>query len=140
MLSARLARVDATTSRLQRATGMTPIYLPDNCSAAYQLNWSVAVFGRIDFPPVDGWIEPLQRATEADGVRILEYQVTSPNVAQFLVSTRPDVSPSEIVRSMKGRWQFPGKCGSLAFEQPGLCAGNDSGVSIQRLCRHVWTI
>ena len=85
---------------------MTPIYLPDNCSAAYQLNWSVAVFGRIDFPAVEGWIEPLQRATEADGVRILEYQVTSPNVAQFLVSTRPDVSPSEIMRSVKGRWQY----------------------------------
>ena len=85
---------------------MTPIYLPDNCSAAYQLNWSVAVFGRIDFPAVEGWIESLQRTTEADGVRILEYQVTSPNVAQFLVSTRPDVSPSAIMRSVKGRWQY----------------------------------
>ncbi len=85
---------------------MTPIYLPDNCSAAFQLNWSVAVFGKINFPSADGWIEPLQRATEIDAVRILEFQITSPHVAQFLVSTRPDVSPSDIVRSIKGRWQY----------------------------------
>lgn len=29
-----------------------------------------------------------------------------PNVMQFFVSTQPRVSPSEIVRSVKGRWQY----------------------------------
>lgn len=85
---------------------MKPIYRPENCSAAFQLNWSVAVFGKIDFPSADAWIEPLRIATESDAVRILEFQITSPNVAQFLVSTRPEMSPSDIVRSIKGRWQY----------------------------------
>ena len=85
---------------------MTPIYLSSNRSAAFQLNWSVAVFGKIDFPPSEAWIDPLKEATESDGVRILETERTSSNVVQFLVSTRPDASPSEIVRSIKGRWQY----------------------------------
>ena len=85
---------------------MTPIYCSSNCTAAFQLNWSVAVFGKIDFPPIDSWIEPLKSSTEADGVRILETELTSSNTAQFLVSTRLALSPSAIVRSIKGRWQY----------------------------------
>ncbi|MEI8382661.1 MAG: transposase [Planctomycetota bacterium] len=84
---------------------ITPIYLSSNCSVAFQLNGSVAVFGKVDFPPIDAWIDPLKEATASDGVRILETEMTSPNVVQFLVSTRPGASPSEIVRSIKGRWQ-----------------------------------
>ena len=67
---------------------------------------SVAVFGKIDFPPIHSWIEPLKSSTEADGVRILETELTSSNTAQFLVSTRLALSPSAIVRSIKGRWQY----------------------------------
>lgn len=52
------------------------------------------------------WLEPLKTVTESDGVRILEVHFTQPNVAQFLVSTRPSLAPSDIVRSIKGRWQY----------------------------------
>ena len=45
-------------------------------------------------------------ATEADGVRILEAHLPDPRVVQFFVSTRPDISPSDIVRFVKGRWQY----------------------------------
>jgi REP element-mobilizing transposase RayT len=83
-----------------------PLYTIRNCTAAYQLNWSLAVFGKVDLPPVDEWLAPLQEATEPDGVRILEARLTQPNVAQFLVSSTPVASPSEIVRSVKGRWQY----------------------------------
>jgi REP element-mobilizing transposase RayT len=85
---------------------MTPIYDSNNCSVAYQLNWSVAIFGRVDFPPQADWIEPLKAATHSDGVRILEFAVPKPNVAQLFVSTGPKSSPSDIVRCIKGRWQY----------------------------------
>ena len=85
---------------------MTPIYLPENCQSAFQLNWSVAVFGQHDLPPKLTWYEPLKTVTEADGVRILEVHIPQPRVVQFLVSTRPDVAPSDIVRLLKGRWQY----------------------------------
>ena len=85
---------------------MNPIYLPENCQSAFQLNWSVAVFGQHDLPPKLTWYEPLKTVTEADGVRILEVHIPQPRVVQFLVSTRPDVAPSDIVRLLKGRWQY----------------------------------
>ena len=85
---------------------MTPIYRPENCQSAFQLNWSVAVFGQQDFPPKITWYDPLKMATEADGVRILEVHTPQPRVAQFFVSTRPNVAPSDIVRLLKGRWQY----------------------------------
>ena len=84
---------------------MTPIYRPENCQSAFQLNWSVAVFGLHDFSPKTTWYEQLKIATEADGVRILEVYIPQPRVAQFFVSTRPDLAPSDIVRLLKGRWQ-----------------------------------
>lgn len=85
---------------------MPPLYTPENCEAAYQLNWSLSLFGTIDFPSEDDWLDKLRKATEPDGVRILECQSSGANVMQFLVSTRPPLSPSEIVRSVKGRWQY----------------------------------
>lgn len=39
-------------------------------------------------------------------MRILEFRATQSNVGQFFVSTRPQLSPSQIVRSLKGRWQY----------------------------------
>ena len=57
---------------------MTPIYLPENCQSAFQLNWSVAVFGQHDLPPKLTWYEPLKTVTEADGVRILEVHIPQP--------------------------------------------------------------
>ena len=85
---------------------MKPIYTLDNTTPAFQLNWSVSVFGPVSFPRSCDWLEQLRTATEADGVRILEFHSTQSNVGQFFVSTRPRVSPSEIVRSIKGRWQY----------------------------------
>ena len=85
---------------------MEPIYTLHNTTPAFQLNWSVALFGRGSFPPSRDWLEQLCNDAEADGVRILEFHSTQSNVGQFLVSTRPRLSPSEIVRSLKGRWQY----------------------------------
>ena len=85
---------------------MTPIYRPENCQSAFQLNWSVAVFGQHDFPPKLTWYEPLKSTTEQDGVRILEVHIPQPHVAQFFVSTQPNIAPSDIVRLLKGRWQY----------------------------------
>lgn len=85
---------------------MKPIYSLDNTTPAFQLNWSVSLFGRVPFPRSCEWLEQLRTASEADGVRILEFHGRQSNVGQFFVSTRPRLSPSEIVRSLKGRWQY----------------------------------
>lgn len=85
---------------------MQPLYTSQNCEAAYQLNWSLSLFGTVDFPTDADWLDKLRAATEPDGVHILECQATQPNVMQFFVSTQPQICPSEIVRSIKGRWQY----------------------------------
>ena len=85
---------------------MQPLYTPDNTTAAYQLNWSLALFGTEEFPSQEDWLNDLKMATESDGVRILEHHAAAANVSLFFVSTTPQVSPSQIVRSVKGRWQY----------------------------------
>ncbi|HUG67361.1 MAG TPA: hypothetical protein VMM76_06400 [Pirellulaceae bacterium] len=85
---------------------MQPLYTPENCQPAYQLNWSVSVFAKAEVPAQAVWLEALRAATEADGVRILECRAPSATVMQFFVSTLPRSSPSDIVRSIKGRWQY----------------------------------
>ncbi|TWU45801.1 Transposase IS200 like protein [Novipirellula aureliae] len=85
---------------------MEPIYTADNTTNAYQLNWSLALFGKSELPKQSAWLEELQLATAVDGVRILSSHVRSGNTLQFLVSTRPASSPSDIVRSVKGRFQY----------------------------------
>jgi hypothetical protein len=84
----------------------TPLYTTENCIAAYQLNWSLSLFAREALPPVHEWQSSLMQATEADGVRILEQRLMKPNLAQFFLSSKPDCSPSHIVRSIKGRLQY----------------------------------
>ena len=59
-----------------------------------------------DPEPDEGWLEELGTATEFDGIRILSHEFTSPGVSQFLVSTRPDVSPILVVQRVKGRLQY----------------------------------
>ena len=81
-----------------------PIYTPDNVRAAFQLNWSASVFWALP-APVEEWIDELKPATEKDGVRILEHTWQDDRTTQFLVSTRPDVRPSRILWSIKGRLQ-----------------------------------
>lgn len=85
---------------------MQPLYTSQNCQPAYQLNWSVSLFGKVSFPSQAAWLESLRAVTEADGVRILECCTKTESVMQFLVSTPPRISPAEIVRSIKGRWQY----------------------------------
>jgi len=85
---------------------MDPLYTIDNTTPAFQLNWSVSLFGRGALPPSSDWLDQLRMVTEPDGVRILEFRSMQANVGQFLVSTRPQSSPSQIVRSLKGRWQY----------------------------------
>jgi len=81
------------------------MYTPDNCKAAYQLRWSLALFAKTELPSADQWLEDLSAAVECDRVRILECTTKSPNVYLFLVSTTPSVVPSQIVWSVKGRLQ-----------------------------------
>ena len=85
---------------------MEPVYTADNTTAAYQLNWSLAIFGKGDLPESASWLAELKIATETDGVRILSLNVRSENVLQFLISTRPASAPSDCVRSVKGRLQY----------------------------------
>jgi REP element-mobilizing transposase RayT len=82
------------------------IYTPHNCAKAYQLNWSVAVFWKTPAVEPQQWLENLKHHVEQDGVRILEHRLTSDQTSQFLVSTKPHVSPVSIVRSIKGRLQY----------------------------------
>ena len=82
-----------------------PIYTADNCQQpAYQLNWSYSLFWH-EAPQAAAWLESLQAATEADGIRILQHEFGDKSVSQFLVSTRPNVTPQFIAQRMKGRLQ-----------------------------------
>jgi hypothetical protein len=83
-----------------------PRYTPDHCSAAYQLNWSLSLFGRESLPTPANTVEELRSALAVDYLKILEFKYKPPNRAQFFVSTRPNLNPSEIVRLVKGRWQY----------------------------------
>ncbi len=85
---------------------IAPIYTPENCRAAYQLTWSLSVFWKAPLPPAEQWLEALHEATKADGVRLLEHRAAKANVSQFFVSTPPELSPADFVRSIKGRLQY----------------------------------
>lgn len=82
-----------------------PIYTPENCNFAYQLDWSLSVFWRTA-PATDAWLPALQQATEADGVRVLRHRFERPDRSLFLVSTRPAVPVQAIPKSVKGRLQY----------------------------------
>ncbi len=83
---------------------MEPTYTFANTAPAFQLNWALSLFGKVVLP-APNWLEQLKTDTEPDGVRILEYRSATAHVGQFFVSTKPDVSPEQIIRSVKGRWQ-----------------------------------
>ncbi len=82
------------------------IYTSANCKPAYKLNWSLSVFWNASPPAAASWLEALGEATEPDGVRLLEHRPTKVNISQFLVSTRPDIAPAQVARSVKGRLQY----------------------------------
>jgi REP element-mobilizing transposase RayT len=81
------------------------LYTAANCKVAYQLDWSVTVFWRCP-PGGDGWLAPLQTATENDGVRIVRHRFAQPDCSLFLVSTKPEVAPQKMVALVKGRLQY----------------------------------
>jgi REP element-mobilizing transposase RayT len=83
-----------------------PIYTPANTTAAYQLNWSLSLFLLEPIPTKIPWLDSLKAATEADAVRILEFRQLDTLTIQFFISTQPQVAPSQIVRSVKGRLQY----------------------------------
>jgi REP element-mobilizing transposase RayT len=84
---------------------LSPIYTLDNCRPAYQLNWSLSIFWHQP-PSAAQWLKALQAATEPDGVRVLEHRFVEDRMSQFLVSTKPAVSPHALVRTVKGRLQY----------------------------------
>jgi REP element-mobilizing transposase RayT len=84
---------------------MKTLYTSANCKAAYQLRWSLALFGAAELPPVQTWVDELSEAVERDGVRILECRFQPPAVLLFLLSTQPRVKPPQVVKSVRGRLQ-----------------------------------
>jgi REP element-mobilizing transposase RayT len=83
-----------------------PIYTANNMRLAYELRWSLTVFWTQAPPGPATWLQPLAETTEADGVRILEHRFIKDTVSQFLVSTKPHVTPAQCIRSAKGRLQY----------------------------------
>jgi REP element-mobilizing transposase RayT len=84
---------------------MTPIYTPHNTVPAYQLNWGLTIFWRDSPIQEDTWLHDLRLATEPDGVRILKHRFATGAASQFFVSSKPHVSPSRLIHSVKGRLQ-----------------------------------
>jgi REP element-mobilizing transposase RayT len=83
-----------------------PRYTSNLCSAAYQLNWSLSVFGRESLPSPAIAMKALREALQKDQLKILEFNHNPPNIVQFFVSSQPNANPSDIVRLIKGRWQY----------------------------------
>jgi REP element-mobilizing transposase RayT len=81
-----------------------PIYTPENCAAAYQLNWSYSIFWTKS-PDTGDWFSELRQACDPDSIRILQHAFKPPNMSQFLISTTPDVSPQIVAQRVKGRLQ-----------------------------------
>jgi REP element-mobilizing transposase RayT len=67
---------------------------------------SLSVFWNTTPPTDSRWLDALRKATELDGVRVLEHRLTEKDASQFLISTRPDMAPPEAARSVKGRLQY----------------------------------
>jgi len=95
-----------------------PLYLPENTNVAYQLNWSLSVFGKESLPSPEPCMDLLRESVARDRLKILELRFRPPNVAQFFVSSQPSTNPSQIVRSIKGRWQNVSRpFASIAFRR-----------------------
>jgi REP element-mobilizing transposase RayT len=85
---------------------MEPLYTPANTTAAYQLNWGLALFWRATAVGASTWLRALSIATEPDGVRILKHEDRDDRMSVLLLSTKPPVSPERLLRSVKGRLQY----------------------------------
>jgi REP element-mobilizing transposase RayT len=94
---------------------MEPLYTASSVNPAYQLRWSLTVFAKKPLPLAATWQPDLSELVERDGVRILECCPRSGNDWQFHLSTRPEVAPPAIVKSIKGRLQH-----ALRATHPGI--------------------
>jgi REP element-mobilizing transposase RayT len=83
-----------------------PLYTPANCRIAYQLHWSLTLFAAHPWPPQEIWWQPLAESVEPDGIRLLDFQQMEPATGQLFISSRPEASPANIIRSIKGRLQY----------------------------------
>ena len=92
---------------------ISPIYTPENTSAAYQLNWALSLFLNGPLPHEAMWLSAVSEGAERDGVRILEWRSPQMDVVQFWLSTTPLVKPSAVIKSIKGRLQA-----AIRSEQP----------------------
>lgn len=81
-----------------------PIYTSANCNPAYQLNWSLAAFWKTAVPESE-WLDSLQADLDKDNIHLLEHHFRQPATSQFLLSTRPDAAPQDVIRLVKGRLQ-----------------------------------
>jgi len=43
---------------------LEPLYTPVNCTPAYELRWSLALFATRDVPPHGVWLQDLKQAVE----------------------------------------------------------------------------
>jgi hypothetical protein len=77
-----------------------PLYTSSNCTPAYELRWSLALFSTVDLSASDVFLDDLKAAVEADGVWILEYRAEQTPLLHFLLSTKPTIAPPLIVRSV----------------------------------------
>ncbi len=111
---------------------LEPIYTPENCKPAYQLLWSLAVFWNAPAPDPCGWLNTLKETVEPDGVRLVEHHQRSPKVSQFLLSTKCAVTPSQMIRSVKGRLQY-----LVRREQPKAFRRNYSIKSVGEVKRDI---
>lgn len=84
---------------------LSPLYTTANCKPAYELRWSLALFAKTSLPTADAWFQTLKGRTESDDVRLLEYHFKAPHTWFFLISTKPHVAPTQIIKSVKGRLQ-----------------------------------
>lgn len=82
------------------------IYSPEHCKPAYQLNWALSFFSDASLPGAQAWLQPLSGTREKeDAIRLLEQRWPSPDVIQFLASTKPPTAPSLLLQRLKGRLQ-----------------------------------
>jgi REP element-mobilizing transposase RayT len=80
-------------------------YTSENCTPAYQLRWSLSLFPSSPLSLSDSWISWLGERTESVGVRMLEACELDSGAWSFLLSTTPNIAPSEIVQAVKVRLQ-----------------------------------
>lgn len=116
---------------------MKACYSPENTTAAYQLNWSVVLFGKVSLP-IDGWQEQLCEDVQKDGVKILEVpHLPNASTLQFWVSTLPNVTPAGIIHSLKGRLQFLIRSQQPKAFRRNYCIASVGEANMQTLDRYV---